>query len=131
MKTNIFKCFIFILNRLFSCSKHCFCYNFVNIVFLVVITTPVIILLLHSSTPPTSPPSPSFPLIKGSRDSAFSKLMAIGDLKNLGKKRGLVSLEMEGCHIISRFFWRFFTMLHRKKSWCVHLSFFQQTCAAK
>ena len=58
------------------------------------------------------------PFIKGSRGWTLSKLMAMGDLKNCARKGGLVSLEMGGFHIISRFFWRFFTMLHRKKSWC-------------
>ena len=57
------------------------------------------------------------PFIKGSRGWTLSKLMAMGDLKNCARKGGLVSLEMGVFHIISRFFWRFFTMLHRKKSW--------------
>ena len=66
------------------------------------------------------------PLYEGVLD--FSKIDGNEGAENFYKKIGLrqngrCSLEMGGCHIILRFFWRFLVMQYRKKSWCVCLFF--------
>ena len=62
---------------------------------------------------------------------SFSKLMEMeGGSENFCWKRD-GCLEMGGCHITLRFFWRFLMMQHRKKI-LMRLSFLcSQKCATK
>ena len=117
MKTSMcFKCFIFILNIFLDY------FHVLNIAFVIILLILFLLLLLllqlsfcyYIVQNISNTPSHPHPFIKAA--DLFSKLMAIGDLKNFARKGGLFSLEKGGCHIISRFFWRFFTMLNRKKS---------------
>ena len=85
MKTSIFKCFIFILNIFLDY------FHVLNIAFAIILLILFLLLLLlvqlsfcyYIVQTPAPPPS-----IKGSRGSMFSKLMAIGDLKNVARKSG-------------------------------------------
>ena len=134
MKTSIFKCFIFIFN-IFLDYFHVLKIVFVTILLILLL---LLLLLLQLSfcyyivkTPPSTPlPNPHH-LDKEQQGLDVFKINGNWGSKNIARKGVLFSLEMRGCHIISRFFWRFFTMLHREKSWCVYLSFFYQTCATK
>ena len=99
MKTGIFKCFVFILNKSLDY------YHVLNIAFVIILLIFFLLLLLLLQLsfcyyivqtplpPPTDKPPPSERAV-GVRRFQKSKLMAIGDLKNFARKRGLVNLKM-------------------------------------